>query len=97
MAEKTRTKSPAFHEVVFRGSPKAVRGLLAGVILGADEAADRCLCSAGACPAGFSCDGDTRQCLCDSGCLRWDSRRNSPAARRRAPCGVRECRTRSSA
>lgn len=30
----TRTAAPAFHEVVLKGSPKAVRGLLAGLALG---------------------------------------------------------------
>ncbi len=37
----TRTPAPTFHEVVFQASPKAVRGFLAGVILGSGEDA-RC-------------------------------------------------------
>ena len=32
----TRTAAPTFYEVELKGSPKAVRGVLAGIVLGAD-------------------------------------------------------------
>ena len=42
MAKKTpsRTPAPAYYEAVFKGSPKVVRGLLAGLILGSGAEAD---------------------------------------------------------
>jgi hypothetical protein len=43
MAKKTapRTPAPTFHEVEFSGSPKSVRGLLAGLIIGSGIACER--------------------------------------------------------
>ena len=61
MAKKAaRQASPSFHEVVFKGSPKAVRGLLVGLALGADAPGQ----------IWYHCDEDIAPADCPEGMRR---------------------------